>query len=220
VFRGIFVTGTDTGVGKTVVSAALMLRYCPVVPSLRYWKPVQTGIERDDDTATVENLSGAGAGGVLADGIRLRRPVSPHLAARLSGTRIAVAGIVSILEAQPPGSWIVEGAGGVLVPLNESELIIDLMAALGLPVVVAASAGLGTINHTLLTLEALRVRTLTPAGVVLVGPKNPDNCEAIEKYGRVPVIGELPHLEPLTGVTLSGHAERLDRDGVLAQWLT
>lgn len=218
-FHGIFVAGTDTGVGKTVVSAALMLRYRPSSPALRYWKPVQTGIEQDDDTAEVARLTGVGESGVLVDGIRLRRPVSPHLAARLSGTRIAVTDLVHVLRAQPPASWIVEGAGGVLVPLNESELVVDLMSALGLPVVVAASAGLGTINHTLLTLEALRARGLRPAGVVLVGPVNPENRAAIERYGHIAVLGELPHIEPLTETTLSAFAETLDRAGLLEGWL-
>jgi dethiobiotin synthetase len=126
---------------------------------------------------------------------------------------------VDVLAAQPPAPWIVEGAGGVLVPLNESDLMIDLMSALGLPVVIAASAGLGTINHTLLTLQALRGRGLHPAGVVLVGPINSDNRAAIEQYGRVAVLGELPHIEPLTTSTLSPVAERLDPGGLLAKWL-
>lgn len=218
-FRGIFVTGTDTGVGKTVVSAALMLRYRPASPLLRYWKPVQTGIEQDDDTREVARLTGLGEDGVLAEGVRLAKPVSPHLAARLAGTRVTVADMVTTLAAQAPRPWMIEGAGGVLVPLNETELMIDLMSALGLPVVVAASAGLGTINHTLLTLQALRTRSVRPAGVILVGPKNPDNCAAIEQYGHVPVLGELPHVDPLTTATLAAQARALDPRGVLAELL-
>lgn len=217
--RGIFVTGTGTGVGKTVVSAALMQRYRPSYPSLRYWKPVQTGIEQDDDTAEVARLSGLEKGGVLLEGIRLRKPGSPHLAARLSGTRIAISDLLAILAAQTSAPWIVEGAGGVLVPLNESELMIDFMSVLGLPVVVVASAGLGTINHTLLTLQALRVRNLRVGGVVLVGPPHEDNRAAIEQYGGVAVLGQLLHLVPLTGQTLSAWAATLDGKGVLAEWI-
>jgi dethiobiotin synthetase len=107
----------------------------------------------------------------------------------------------------------VEGAGGVLVPLNDREMMIDLMARLALPVIVVARSGLGTINHTLLTLEALAARRLTVAGVVMNGPLDPSNRAAIETYGRVAVIGELPPLEPLTANALNACAEtfRLDR---------
>lgn len=205
--RGLFVTGTDTGVGKTVVSAALLHRFRGVA-GLRYWKPVQTGIEQDDDTAEVLRLSGASAEAALHDGIRLRRPLSPHLSAALSGTAITLPGLLDIASRQDGSArWIVEGAGGVLVPLNERDLMIDLMSVLGLPVVIAARSGLGTINHTLLTIEALRARALTCAGVVMVGPPNEDNRLAIERHGRVQVVGELPVLSPLTPAALQSSAE-------------
>jgi dethiobiotin synthase len=212
VLRGLFVTGTGTGVGKTVVSAALMhaLRRSGAV---RYWKPVQTGIEQDDDTAVVRRLGGCSADEILDEGVRLERPLSPHAAARLAGVTIDVERIVQPVagRASPP-SWIVEGAGGVLVPLNDSELMIDLIARLALPAVVAAASGLGTINHTLLTLEALRARRLPIAGVVMCGAPDRSNRAAIETYGRVPVIGELPVLEPLTAESLKACADtfRLD----------
>lgn len=207
--RGLFVTGTDTAVGKTVVSAALMHRFRRV-PGLRYWKPVQTGIEHDDDTAEVLRLSGAGVDAALRDGIRLRHPLSPHRSARLAGTVIEVAGLLDTASSQPSLSrWIVEGAGGVLVPLNERELMVDLMVLLGMPVVIAARSGLGTINHTLLTIEALRARALPIVGVVMVGPPDADNRLAIEAHGNVQVIGELPMLSPLTPLALQGEADRL-----------
>ncbi len=190
--RGLFVTGTDTAVGKTVTCAALVSRFRHSV-SLRYWKPVQTGIEQDDDTAEVQRLSGCTPDEILARGVRLPRPVSPHLAARLAGRTIGIADLVQLLEANnSAGRWIVEGAGGVLVPLNEAELMIDLMNALALPVLVVARSGLGTINHTLLTLELLRSRSLCIAGVVMVGEKNAENRAAIEHYGNVGVVGEMP----------------------------
>jgi len=204
--RGLFVTGTDTGVGKTVVSAALALRF----PFFSYWKPVQTGIEQDDDAAEVRRLAGCR----VAEGIRLPRRVSPHLAARLSGTTIRVADLE--LPDGPP--WIVEGAGGVLVPLNDTELMIDLMGALGLPVVVVGRSSLGTINHTLLTLEALRARSLRVAGVVLAGEKSAENRTAIEQHGRVAALGELPWLEPLDSAHLAAWAAaELDPRGLLLE---
>jgi dethiobiotin synthetase len=206
--KGLFVTGTDTGVGKTVVSAALLWRYRALAP-LRYWKPIQTGIEMDDDTETVRRLAGCSEQEIFAEGVRLPKPVSPHLAARWAGTRIDL----QTLAAAWPGdgsAWIVEGAGGVLTPLNGTETMADWMRLLGLPVLVVARSGLGTINHTLLTLEALRSRALRIAGVVMVGEVNADNREAIESYGGVAVIGELPLLHPLTAGTIEAAAGRID----------
>lgn len=193
--RGLFVTGTDTNVGKTVLSAALMLRY----PRACYWKPIQTG--PDSDTAEVLRLSGAN---VLDEGVRHPDPVSPHL----SHQRID---LQSLLPSRD-GMYIVEGAGGVLVPVNESQTMIDFMVLLGLPVIVATRTTLGTINHTLLTLEALRARSLEIAGVVMIGDANPDNRAAIERYGRIRVIAEMPRFDPLTPECLRTWAETLARD--------
>ena len=146
-----------------MVSAALLCRYRDA--SVRYWKPIQTGIEQDDDTAEARRLSASSRERILDAGIRLPRPVSPHLAARLSGTSIDLSSLVAIANAQTDDhGWIVEGAGGVLVPLNEQALLIDLIKALTLPVLIVARSGLGTINHTLLTIEALERRAIRIAG--------------------------------------------------------
>lgn len=201
---GLFVTGTDTAVGKTVVSAALLLRFRSRLP-LRYWKPIQTGIEQDNDTAEVRRLAACGPEEVRDDGVRLRQAVSPHLAARRAGVRIDLDAIGG-LETGGSARWVVEGAGGVLVPINEAELTIDLMTRLALPVVVVARSTLGTINHTLLTLEALQARGLRVAGVVMVGPPDAENRLAIESYGRTRVLGELPFLSPLAPETLAAWA--------------
>jgi dethiobiotin synthase len=215
--RGLFITGTDTGVGKTVAAAALMCRYRGIVP-LRYWKPIETGIELDDDTATVRELAGCAEQEIFARGVRLPKPVSPHLAARWSGTRIDLADLAA-MRVDDGAAWIVEGAGGLLVPVNESETMADWIGLLGLPVVVVARTGLGTINHTLLTLEALRARALRVAGVLMNGEPNADNRAAIEYYGRVPVIGELPAMETLSNAELSECALRLDPLHVLREHL-
>ncbi|HEY4364971.1 MAG TPA: dethiobiotin synthase [Bryobacteraceae bacterium] len=202
--RGFFVTGTGTGIGKTVLSAALMLHLRARGP-VRYFKPIQTGIEQDDDTAEVRRLACCSAEEIFDIGVRLRGPVSPHLAARREGIEIA---LPTLKEGMPDfdGRWIVEGAGGVLVPVNEPETMADLMKLLDLPVVVAASSGLGTINHTLLTLEALRARSLHVAGVVMIGEPNAENREAIERYGKIAVRGEMPRFDPLTPEALAGWA--------------
>lgn len=193
-----------------MVSAALLHRF-KAHPSVRYWKPVQTGIEIDDDTAAVGALSGVAPEQLFRDGIRLPRPLSPHLSAALAGRTISVAGILRLVAEQASGTrWIVEGAGGVLVPLNDREMMVDLMFMLGLPAIVATRSGLGTINHTLLTVEALRARAVPIAGVVMVGPVNHDNRVAIETYGHVTVVGELPMLEPLSPAALQHAADALD----------
>ena len=220
---GLFVTGTDTGIGKTVVSAALMHRY-RTVGGLRYWKPIQTGIEQDDDTAEVERLGACGADELEMTGIRLPRPLSPHLAARLHGTAIALPSLIESVRNPARRSertrWIVEGAGGVLVPINETETMADLIGALGLPVVVVSRTALGTINHTLLTLEALRRRNVRVAGVVMVGDRNAENRDAIERYGGIRVLGEMPHLNPLDAAGVGAWAATdLDPDRRLLEWL-
>jgi len=205
-----------------VVSAALLCRYRSA--ALKYWKPIQTGIDQDDDSAEVQRLSGCGKGRVLNEGVRLPRPVSPHLAAKLSGTTIGCEPLVALAASMAGGGWIVEGVGGVLVPLNERDLLIDLIRSLELPVLIVARSGLGTINHTLLTIEALSRRAVPIAGVVMVGPADDlsrENRLAIEYYGGVAVLGEMPTLNPLTPERLRGWAETsLDPARRLAEWLT
>jgi len=195
--KGLFVTGTDTNVGKTVVSAALLHR-CRRLGPVGYWKPIQTGVP-DDDTAVVRELASCSGAELYDIGVRLPRPLSPHLAAELCGQTIEMESILHIAQqADPDRCWIVEGAGGVLVPINRERLMIDLMAALRLPAVVVARSSLGTINHTLLTLEALRARAIEVFGVVIAGDPNPHNRRAIETYGAVAILGEMPRFSGLT----------------------
>lgn len=218
-FRGLFVTGTDTGVGKTAVAAALMHRYRgPGI--LKYWKPIQTGIEESDDTTTVRQLGACREDEWFDPGIRLSRPVAPYLAAAAEGTRIDIREVVRNAEKAPKSTrWIVEGAGGVLVPINEIELMTDLMSGLGLPVLIATRSTLGTINHTLLTIEALRRRNLEVAGAVMVGERNADNREAVERYGGVNVVGEMPRFPSLTADVLRHWSKsELDMEGRLARY--
>jgi dethiobiotin synthase len=210
--RGVFVTGTDTGVGKTVLSAALLLRF----PGSRYWKPIQTG--PDDDTGEVLRLSEAPRQAAYHHGVRLMDPVSPHLAAQRARTRIDP-GFHAASVKDLDEKWIVEGAGGALVPVNESDLMIHFVERLGLPVLIATRTTLGTINHTLLTIEALRTRRLAIAGVVMIGEPNADNRAAIEHYGAVTVLGEMPVFDPLTPAALRYWAMKsLDPAGRLQEF--
>ena len=218
--RGLFVTGTDTGVGKTVVSAALIHRYQSKVP-LQYWKPIQTGAEIDDDTTEVRRLAGPTGVRILDPGVRFPAPASPHLAAELAGRAIDLGRLTDhIGPSLETDRWIVEGAGGVSVPINASEMMTDLMTRLGLPVLVVTRSSLGTINHTLLTLECLRARSLVVAGVVMVGEASLHNQAAIEHYGRITVLAQMPSLEPLSPGTLAAWVKgALDPDDVLWEWL-
>lgn len=215
--KGLFVTGTDTNVGKTLVSAAILARYASLT-LLKYWKPIQTGIESDNDTETVLDLTGLGRERVEEVGIRLERPLSPHLSARLAGVRIELEEVVSKIDRA--GSWVVEGAGGVLVPINERHMIADLISALALPVVVVSRTTLGTINHTLLTIEACHNRGIDVAGVVMSGLSNRANLEAIEHYSGIRVVSVIPYFETLSRVDfLRWVAEEFDKDGVLGDFL-
>jgi len=150
---------------------------------------VQSGCLQDSDTESVRRVN---PGALFhPPGRLLKAPLSPHEAAALEGVSLE---LEDFRLPQTDNVLVVEGAGGALVPLNDRHLMVDLMIHLGLPVVVVGRSGLGTINHTLLTLEALRHRKITVAGVVLNGPPNAANRQAIEHFGQVQVLGELPRL--------------------------
>ena len=189
--KGFFVTGTDTGIGKTVLSALLVAALDGI-----YWKPVQTGSIEGTDRNSVCVWAECPEERLLPERYCFDPPVSPHLAAREAGVRITLDAI-----GLPPSSEtrpiIVEGAGGAMVPVNEHDLMLDLMRRLALPVVVATRTTLGTINHTLMTLAALRSAHLHVQGVVMIGHENIENRRAIEHYGKVRVIGHIPMLEKI-----------------------
>ncbi len=216
----LFVTGTDTGVGKTVLAAALLWRYGKQLP-LAYWKPVGTGGPAESDVESVRRLAGEVAA-IHAEGYLFADPVSPHLAARREGRTIELERLdARFHDLKGAGrALVVEGAGGVFAPLDEEGTpILELPRRWNLPVVVAARSTLGTINHTCLTLEALRSRGLEVVGVVLIGPFNPENREAVARFGKVSVIGELPPIEPLEPNLLEQAAQRLDPDCLLCRYL-
>jgi dethiobiotin synthase len=199
--QGFFVTGTDTGIGKSVVAAWLVRKL-----DGEYWKPVQSGLEDESDTALVQRLSGLPAQRFHAPGYELTAPLSPHESARLDGITIQL-GAFRVPVPDPQHPLIVEGAGGLMVPLNDTGFMIDLIRIVALPVILVARTTLGTINHTLLSLEALRSRGLPVAGVILHGPVDctyrQANREAIIRYGHVGVIADVPWIDPLTPSALA-----------------
>ena len=193
---GFFVTGTDTNVGKTVLSALLVAALDAV-----YWKPIQTGASEGTDRESVRLWAEATEDRLPLERYRFDPPVSPHLASREAGIRIAL-DMLELPEAPAGRKWIVEGAGGVMVPVNERDLMRDLIQRIGFPAVIAARTALGTINHTLLTLAALREARVPICGVALIGDQNIENRQAIEHYGDVRVIGHIPTLKKIDRAAL------------------
>jgi dethiobiotin synthetase len=194
-----FITGTDTGVGKTVVSALL----CVALDAI-YWKPIQTGSREDADRDTVMQLAQLAAARTIPEVYRFAPPVSPHLAARLAGVRIELRRIHAPEITRQGGceNLIVEGAGGALVPINSTQFMTDLMRHLKFPVLLVSRTTLGTINHTLLSLAALRAAHLQIRGVIMVGAPKLENRRAIEHYGEIDVLGELPPLKKINRAAL------------------
>jgi len=184
----LFITGTDTGIGKTVVSAILMAGLRGI-----YWKPIQSGLDGMTDTEWVRDKSGLPARHFLPEIYLFRLPLSPHASAAHDGVRIDLE-LFKVPEVRESEHLIIEGVGGVMVPLNDRHLITDLIKKLNFPVLLVSPNSLGTINHTLLSLEKLRRDGLEVMGVIMNGPKNPINRKAVEHYGGIKVLAEIEYL--------------------------
>jgi dethiobiotin synthetase len=197
--RGVFVTGTDTGVGKTVVAAAICAALAARGEPVAALKPVVTGLDEPPDEWPHDHILLARATGQAPEEVapyRFGPPVSPHYAAELGGEAIEPARILA--AARPHDRLVCEGVGGLMVPITTGYLVRDLAVDLGLPVVIAARTGLGTINHTLLTIEAARTAGLGVAAVVMTPwPSEPEpiecsNRDTIERLAGIPVYGLPP----------------------------
>nr|WP_086493564.1 dethiobiotin synthase [Novosphingobium panipatense] len=192
----IVITGTDTEIGKTVFAAALAGAL-----GAHYWKPVQAGLEEDGgDGDRVARLSGLPADHILPEAYRLATPCSPHLAAEIDGVEIDP---TRLALPQVAGPLVVEGAGGVMVPLSRTMTYADQFARWNAPVVLVARTVLGTINHSLLSIEALRARGVTVLGVAFVGDSVEDSEATICAMAGVRRLGRLPRLDTLTPETLA-----------------
>jgi len=190
--RRFVVTATDTGVGKTVFSAALA-----AATGASYWKPVQAGLDEETDSEVVARLASAH---IHPEAYRLTLPASPHLAAERDGVAIAAGRL------DPPatdGPLVIEGAGGALVPLTRDILFADVFARWAIPVIICARTGLGTINHSLLTIEALKARSVPILGIAFIGDAMPDSEAIIPALSGVRRLGRLPRLERLTPQALA-----------------
>ena len=179
------VTGTDTDIGKTVFAAALAGAL-----GARYWKPVQAGLVPETDSQVVARLSGVET---LPEAYRLKLPASPHQAAAAEGITIDPNALTP-----PEGDVIIEGAGGLMVPLTRQTLFIDIFARWQIPLILCARTALGTINHTLLSVAAIRARAIPLHGVAFIGEANAESEGIIAELGKVKRLGRLPPVKPLT----------------------
>ncbi|WPX97882.1 dethiobiotin synthase [Candidatus Fokinia crypta] len=181
----VFICGTDTSVGKTVISSWLAVH-----TKATYFKPIQTGTSEGTDSIEVKNLSRTK---INRESFVYKEALSPHLAAKIENKNIDIDKIRLPQEEH----LIVEGAGGLLVPINDKCFIIDLIKMLNIPVILVTHTKLGTINHTLLSIEALRMRNIEILGVIMNGQDNNQSKEAIEFYGKVQVVAEFPYLNKI-----------------------
>lgn len=199
----LIVTGTDTGVGKTVFAAGLAAAL-----GAGYWKPVQSGLEGATDSETVRALSGVKP---LPETYRLNMPASPHLSAEEMGIDIS---LDRLALPEVAGPLVVEGAGGVMVPLNREAFFLDLFVLWQAPIVLVARTVLGTINHTTLSLMALRGAGCAVIGVAFVGDAEPEVERTIVKMCEVRHLGRLPHIGNLSRETLSDAFGAIDLDTI------
>lgn len=186
----LIVTGTDTGIGKTVLAAAIA-----AVTGAAYWKPIQSGLA---DGCDADIASALGVRTIHPETYRLTQPLSPHRAAELDDVTIDPGALTP-----PDGPLVVEGAGGVLVPVRRDLAFADLFARWRLPVVLAARTALGTINHSLLSIEALRARGIPILGIAFIGEANADSEATTAAIGGVRRLGRLPWLDPLDAAALA-----------------
>lgn len=188
--KSFVVTGTDTGIGKTIFTAALAGAL-----GISYWKPIQSGLDDETDSEAISRLCSVP---IHPEAYRLKTPASPHLSAEIDQITIDPARLTP-----PMGDVVIEGAGGVLVPVTRQILYADLFAQWQIPTILVARTTLGTINHSLLSIEALRSRGVPIHGIAFVGPDNRDSEDTICAISGVRRLGRLPRLKTITRATLT-----------------
>lgn len=202
--KTFIVAGTDTDAGKTVCAAALVLGFDGT-----YWKPFQSGTPTDTDM--MRALTGLAPDRFFPEAHVFNQPLSPHRASELDGVRIDPD---SVTIPQSDRTLIIEAAGGLMVPLTREVLQIDLFARWGHPVILCARTALGTINHTLLSVEALRKRNIPIAGILFSGDDNPDSIKTIATFSGARILGRIPLMNPLNAQNLREACAMLDIKGL------
>ena len=193
--KGFFITGTDTDIGKTTVSALIVSALKQKCKNVCYFKPVQTGLV--SDTETVVRLAQLSSREMKSPLYQFPEPLAPHRAAVLNKCKIEIDPIQKAIAESSDTFWIVEGAGGLLVPINDHQTIREIAKALGFPLVIVVSTRLGTINHTLLTVESARAAGCSIAGLVLNGERDPGLAELLKDWTGLPILATI---EPLASL--------------------
>ena len=209
--KRIVICGTDTDVGKTIVSSFFVQGLKGI-----YWKPIQSGTEEGTDTKTVCKLLDLEPNRHLAEKYKFKAPVSPHWAAEkesrfIEPTNLNLPELDKLI--------IIETAGGLMVPLNRNWLQVDQLKAWGAPIILVARTGLGTLNHTLLSLEALKNRNINVLGIVLNGPHHDDNPKTLEQFGKTKVLARLPIFEKVSAKVLSQEWKKQQLDQKLKKYI-
>ncbi|AOM80378.1 dethiobiotin synthase [Pedobacter steynii] len=196
-----FITGIGTGIGKTIVSAILTEKL-----QADYWKPIQSGDLDNSDSLLVAQLISNKKTIIHPEQFKLSQPLSPHLSARIDGINISASAIKAPVT---DNHLVIEGAGGLMVPINEQELMLDLLKPLEAKIIVVSQNYLGSINHTLLTLEVLKSRQLAIEGLIFNGTPNEESERYITTYTGVPILGRIPQLDTLDKEHIRKAAEQL-----------
>ena len=183
------ICGTDTDIGKTLISSFFVRGL-----NASYWKPIQSGIESQTDSQIVEKLTKVNKEKIINEAYVFTKPVSPHWAAEIDQR------IINLMFLKLPkvyGSLIIETAGGLMVPITRNFLQIDQIEKWGLPIILVCKSGLGTINHTLLSIEALKKRNINILGLVINGEKHLDNPKTLFEFSGIPIIAEFPYIQKI-----------------------
>lgn len=196
-----FITGIGTGIGKTITSAVLTEKL-----NADYWKPIQSGDLDQSDSLAIENLISNPKTKIHSETYRLNHPLSPHLSARMDGIEI---GLDQFHLPTTDNSLIIEGAGGLLVPLNDTTLILDLIKQLQVPVIVVSQNYLGSINHTLLTINTLKQHHIDIKGIIFNGETNIESETYILKYTQVQPLGHIPLLSDINPTSIKEAGKKL-----------
>jgi dethiobiotin synthetase len=200
--KQVFITGIGTDVGKTVISA-ILTEYLQA----DYWKPVQSGDLHNSDSMKVRALVSNAKSVFHPERYRLTNPLSPHASAAIDGIQIS---LDDFELPQTDNNLIVEGAGGLFVPINERDTVIDLIERLKIPVILVSRNYLGSINHTMLSIEALKARNIQIEGIVFNGVSTPATERFIEENTNIPVLFRLEDLSEISQATIKEKANGIN----------
>jgi dethiobiotin synthetase len=205
--KRIFITGIGTNIGKTVVSA-IVTEYL----NADYWKPIQSGDLMDSDTMKVKTLISNNKSVFHPEKYRLSQPLSPHAAAKRDGVAIK---LEDFILPETENHLVIEGVGGLMVPLNNEMLIADLIQHLDVSVLLVSQNYLGSINHTLLTIQELKRRNITIIGIVINGESTPETEAFVMQYSNLPIIFRVENESSIDQNTVLKYAEKLNFDGII-----